>query len=90
MDVSQEGTLIATGSVDFKARIYIHTKNGYILNQTLSGGNKKVTSIAIYSDNTGLFLGSDDFAKVRQYSSCFSVMTGCSVCISAYFCSTCS
>ena len=88
--MSKDGTLIATGSSDFKTRIYSNTHNGYILNQTMTGGNKRITSIVIFPDNTGILTGTEDFAKVRHYSSCSSVMPGCSVCLSAIFCSTCS
>lgn len=87
--ISQDNSQIITGSIDTRVRIYTHTKNGYILNQTIIGTNSKVNSVVLFNDNSGALIGSLD-NKVRYYVSCFSVLFGCSDCLSAIFCSQCS
>jgi WD40 repeat protein len=87
--ISQDNSQIITGSADTRVRIYTHTKNGYILNQTIIGGNSRITSAVFYDDNSGALVSSTD-GKVRHYVSCFSVLYGCSDCLSAIFCSSCS
>ena len=89
IDVSKDMSQIVTGSMDTRVRIYSHTKNGYILNQTLMGGTYRVSSSVFYDDNSGVLVSSSD-GRIRLYRSCFSVLYGCGDCLSAIFCSSCS